>query len=124
MCLTIAMLIVIAFAAIVGTGAYYELTRTTDGDIKGMVERELPVGATSDQIFFFLDTHNIQHGDVRLSAAEDKKLLDAGIPTGTPTISGIIRNDGYALQLRDVIVSFILDDEGRLDEYVVYEVGR
>jgi hypothetical protein len=122
--LAASVLIVVAFASLVATSGYYELTRTTDGDAKGMIERDLPQRATTEQVIFFLDSHAIDHGDLRLSAAEDTKLLDAGVPTGTPTITGIIHNDGYALQLRDVVVSFVLDAEGIVDDVVVYEVGR
>jgi hypothetical protein len=123
-CLTAAMLVVVAFAAIVSTGAYYEFSRTTGGDVEAMIERDLPARATTEQIIFFLETHEIARGDVQPSAASDKKLLDAGVPTGTPTISGRVSNDGIALQLRDVVVSFTLDAEGLLDDYFVYEVGR
>jgi hypothetical protein len=124
LCLTTALLIVLGFAAFVGTSAYYEFTRTTSGDVKGMIERDLAKNATTDQILLFLTTHGIQHGEVQPSTDDDRKLLDAGVPTGTPTITGMIPNDGYALQLKDVVVTFVLDAEGRLDDYVVYEVGR
>jgi hypothetical protein len=122
--LAASLLVVVAFAAIVGSGGYYELTRTTDGEVRGVIERDLPARATTEQILLFLDAQGIEHGDVRLSDGQDTALLDAGVPVGTPIIIGRIRNDGYALQLRDVVVAFILDVEGLLDDYVVYEVGR
>ena len=119
-----ALLIVAALLAVGGTGAYYEVTRTKAGDIEAMIEEDLSRVATTDQVLFFLDSHDIEHGAVRPSTDEDRRLLEAGVPAGTMTISGIVRNDGYALQLRDVVLWFILDDEGLLEGHLVYEVGR
>jgi len=120
----VALVIVAALLAVGATGAYYEMTRTKAGEIEAMIEEGLPRVATTDQVLRFLDSHSIEHGAVRPSTGEDRGLLEAGVPTGTMTISGVVRNDGYALQLRDVVVWFILDEEGLLEAHLVYEVAR
>jgi len=120
----VAVMVVAAILAVCATGGYYELTRTKDSEVEGMIEAELPERATTDQISRFFEAHGIANGSIRPSAAEDRKLLEAGVPLGTMTISGMVRNDGYAIQLRDVMVWFILDANGLLESHLVYEAVR
>jgi hypothetical protein len=119
-----ALLVVAAFLAIGATGAYYELTRTTDGDVEALIESDLPERATTEQILRFLEANAMVHEGVRASTADDTRLVEAGVAPGTMTITGTLLNDGYALQLRDVEVKFILDAERKLQGYLVYEVAR
>jgi hypothetical protein len=123
--ITIVALLVVATILVVSVASgHYELTRTTRGDVEKMIAAELPERASTDQIFDFLEAHEMKYSGVQPSDAEDTRSLDAGVPTGTMTITGTLRNDGYAIKLRDVVVSFFLNAEGLLDGYLVYEVGR
>jgi hypothetical protein len=72
----------------------------------------------------FFDAHGATHTGVLRSEANDQRLIDAGFPTGTWTVTGSFLNEGYAIKLRDVVVTFVFDAEGILDGYVVYERGR
>lgn len=109
-------------AAVIGAGTYYEMTRTKAGDLEGKIEEELPLGATSDQVIGFLDSEGIEHSPVEPSRSDDRKLQEMGIPKGTMIISAMVENDGYSLDLVDVEMRFILDQELKLADYIVYEV--
>jgi hypothetical protein len=120
----VAMAVLAALLALAVTGAHYELTRTTRSDVEAMIAAELPERASDEQIFDFLEARGIAHNGVQPSAVNDARLLEAGLPSGTMTITGTVRNDGYAVRLRDVVVTFVLDAEGLLHGYVVYETTR
>jgi len=122
--LLVLVLGLMAVVAVLGSGIYYEQTRTTAGDVEGMIEAELHNASSTDQLIRFLDRHRIEHGAVGPVDAEDPRLKDADVPDGATAISGIIRNDGYSLELVDVRMTFILDAEGTLEDWVVYEVHR
>jgi hypothetical protein len=115
-------LAMISVAAVIGAGTYYEFTRTKAGDMDGLIEKELPRGVTTEHILADLDSRGIEHGPVEASKADDRKLLDAAVPLGTNVIHAIIRNDGYSLDLVDVHMRFILDEEGKLKDHIVWEV--
>lgn len=119
------VLIIATFAAVVGTGMYYDLTRTTAGDVEEMIEADLVAGVSStDRVVAFLDANAIEHGPVEPVDLEDQRLWDADPQPGWTSVSGSIPNDGYSLELVDVEVVFLLDETGRLKDYVVYEVKR
>ena len=120
----VAFLVLAALLAVCVTAGYYELTRTKSSDVETMISAELPERANTDQIFDFFEAHGMTYGSARPSTSEDQKPANAGVPEGTMTITGTLPNDGYAIRLRDVEVWFILDSEGLLDGYLVYEVGR
>lgn len=123
--LGIMVLGVVAFAAIVGSGMYYELTRTTEGDVEGMIEERMVTGASStDRVIAFLDARSIEHGPVSPVDVADPRLKNADVPEGATTVSAVVRNDGYALELVDVGVMFIFDARGTLADWVVWEVKR
>ncbi len=117
-------LAVLAGATVIGAGTYYEFNRTKAGDMKAMIEKDLPRGVTADQVIGLLDAEGIEHGPVEPSQADDRKLQEMGVAKGTMVIKAIVRNDGYSLQLVDVEMRFILDAELKLRDYVVYETHR
>jgi hypothetical protein len=118
------LLVLLALAALAGTVSYYEVTRTSDGDVRGMIEEGLREGATTNQVLSFLDSHDIEHGPVEPVDLQNRRLWDAYPQSGWMSVSGFVRNDGYSLKLVDVEMIFVLDETGRLKDYVVYEVSR
>ncbi len=120
----VVLAVVLALAAgatVIGAGTYYELTRTKAGDLEGLIEEELPIGATADQVISFLDAQGIEHSPVEPSRGDDSKLQEIGVPKGTMIVRAIVRNDGYSFELVDVEMRFILDQELRLADYIVWE---
>jgi hypothetical protein len=116
---------IVGFAAVVGSGMYYEMTRTTAGDVKGMIEEDLVADVSStDRVIAFLDSNAMEHGALTPVDLADPRLRDADVPEGATTVSGIVRNDGYALELVDVRFTFVFDAEGTLVDWVVWEVKR
>lgn len=122
--LTLTLLTLLALAAGVGVVSYYDLTRTSAGDVRGMIESDLPEDAKTSQVLYFLDSNEIQHGPVEPANTDNPRLRDMELQPGSMTISGFIRNDGYALELKDVEMIFVLDVNGQIVDYVVYEVTR
>lgn len=117
-------LAVLAGATVIGAGTYYEFNRTKAADMEALIETELPRGVMSEQILAVLDSEGIEHGPVAPFSGDDRKLLEMGVAKGTMIISGSVRNDGYSLDLVDVEMRFILDQELKLADYVVYETHR
>jgi hypothetical protein len=114
-----------AFAAFVGTGMYYELTRTTKGDVEGIIEADLVPGVSSaDRAVALLDAKAIEHGRVGPVDVLDPQLRDMEVPDGATSVSGVIRNEGYALELVDVRFTIVFNAEGTVHDWVVWEVGR
>lgn len=109
-------------AAVIGAGTYYEMTRSKAGDLEGKIEEELTIGATADQVIGFLDSEGIEHSPVEPSRGDDRKLQEIGVAKGTMVVSAIVRNGGYSLDLVDVEMRFILDQELKVADYIVYEV--
>lgn len=120
-------------AALAGSGAYYELTRTKGGELDDMIKNDLPIGVTGDHIISVLDAKGIQHGPIEPSHSDDFRLLEAGIPAGTTVISAVSRNDGHTvkfggvqmnlvLDVVNVEMRFVLDGAGNLKDYMVFEV--
>jgi len=117
-------LIVIGGVALIGSGIYYELTRTKAGEVESAIEEWLPRGASTDQIVRFLDSRGIEYDEAGAFNAQDGELLESGVPAGAITISAVLRNDGYTLNQTDIEITFILDERSLLKDYVVREVGR
>jgi hypothetical protein len=117
-------LVIIGGVAVIGAESYYELTRTKPADVEAIIEERLPRGASTDQVFMFLDSRGIEHGPVGPADLEDSALLDYGVVAETMTIEAIVRNDGYSLSLVDIEITFILDERGLFKDYVVRQVGR
>ena len=122
--LAIVVLVLLAGAVVSGAVVYYELTRTTAGDLDGMIEAELHSESSTDQVVRFLDSQGIEHGAVVPVDVGDPRLKDASVPEGATTVSGIIRNDGYALEHVDVRFTMIMEADGTLEDWVVWEVKR
>jgi hypothetical protein len=114
--------LLISVVAIIGSGIYYEATRTKAGEVESLIERELPRGAAPEQMFSFLDAQGIEHGPVEQMDPADPALKDFGLPASTRTITAVLRNDGYSLSLVDIEITFVLDDRGLFWDYVVREV--
>ena len=66
----------------------------------------------------------IEHGPVEPVDLQNQRLWDADPQPGWMSVSGFIRNDGYALELVDVRMVFMFDAEGTLEDWVVWEVKR
>lgn len=109
---------------VIGSGIYYELTRTKAADVESMIEERLPRGASTDQIFTFLESRSIEHGAVGPADLEDRALQEYGLVAGTMTIDAVVRNDGYSLAHTDIEITFIIDERSLLKDWVVREVGR
>ena len=120
-------------AALAGTGAYYEMTRTKSGELDEMVKTELPIGVAGTHILSVLDGKGIQHGPIEPSRADDFRLLEAGIPAGTTVISAVAPNEGHSVSFGgatmnlvldevNVEMRFVLDEAGNLKDYLIYEV--
>jgi len=119
------LLVVAAFVAVVGSGMYYQLTRTTSGGVEGMIEEDLVADVSStDRVVAFLDSNAIEHGPVEPVDLQNQRLWDADPQPGWMSVSGFIRNDGYALELVDVRMVLMFDAEGTLEDWVVWEVKR
>ena len=101
-------LIVIGGVAVIGAESYYELTRTKAADVESTIEERLPRGASTEQIFMFLDSRGIEHGPVGPATSRTPALLDYGVMAATMTIEATVRNDGYSLSLRDIEVTSFL----------------
>jgi hypothetical protein len=117
-------LIVVGGVAVIGSGIYYELTRTKASEVESAIEEWLPRGASTDQIVRFLDSRGIEYDEAGAFNAQDGELLESGVPAGAITISAVLRNDGYTLNHTDIAITFILDERSLLKDYVVREVGR
>jgi hypothetical protein len=117
-------LVVIAVVAVIGSGIYYDLTRTKAAEVEDMLDRYLPRASTADQIYTFLDSRGIEHGLVGPADPGDPALQESNVAAGTMTIRAVVRNDGYSLTHKDVEITFILDERGLLKDYVVREMGR
>ena len=117
-------LIVIGGVTLIGSGIYYELTRTKAGEVESAIEEWLPHGASTDQIVRFLDSRAIEHDQARAFNPQDDELIESGAPAGAMTISAVLRNNGYTLNHTDIAITFILDERSLLKDYEVREVGR
>lgn len=122
--LALVVLGVIAVIAVVGSGIYYEVSRSKAGEVEDLIDRHVPLASSTDQIFTFLDSQGIEHGQVEAFDPENPALRDYGLTPGTNTISAVIRNDGYSLALVDIEITFILDERGLFKEALVREVDR
>jgi hypothetical protein len=117
-------LIVVGGVAVIGSGIYYELTRTKPGEVESAIEEWLPRGASTDQIVRFLDSRGIEYDQAGAFNHQDGELVESGVPAGAATISAVLRNNGYTLNHTDIAITFILDERNLLKDYVVREVGR
>jgi hypothetical protein len=118
------VLALLAGVVVSGTVVHYEMTRMTAGDLEGMIEAELHSESSTDQVVRFLDSHDIEHGAVVPVEVGDPRLKDASVPEGATMVSGIIRNDGDALEHTDVRFTLIMEADGTLEDWVVWEVKR
>jgi hypothetical protein len=116
-------IVVVPIAAFIAAGyIYYVATRTTTGEIDALIRRNLVPGATTEEIFEFLDRENLEHLGVS-SAGSDSLLLDAGYAEDTEVIWAVYPNSSRAfVTTGDIVIYFILDEEGRYKEHYLKEI--
>jgi hypothetical protein len=114
----------IAVVGVIGSGAYYEATRTKSGEVESLIDGGLPRAAATEQIFGFLDSHGIEHGGVEPLDPNHPALKEYSLPASTQTIRAVVRNDGYSLALVDIEITFVLDERELFWDFVVREVRR
>lgn len=112
---------IIIVAVIVGLQVYWFAARTTEGDVRNLIDNNLSASANSNEIFDFLDSRGIEHTDVK-TAEYTSVVLDAGYPKGTNIIAAIVRNTSRSFfGTGDIQIFFILDSALRLEDYIVQE---
>ncbi len=109
-------------AVIAALSIYWQETRTTEDDVKSLIDANLTRGSTTDEIFRFLDSNNIDHGPIEEADSSCCFLQDTGIPSDMTTIQAIKRHTsrgffGYG----DIEIYFILNDKRELERYFVVE---
>jgi hypothetical protein len=113
--------IFLLIAVAVGLHVYWEVTKTTEEEVVQLIDRNLSEGASTAEILSFLGAEGIDHGTVH-TAEYASRVLDAGYPPTTRIIVAIIRDTSRSfLGTGDIQVFFILDQEGRLYDYIVDE---
>jgi hypothetical protein len=120
---TILTIAVAPFAILVGVQLYWYLTRTTVGEVESMIERNLDIGATTDEVLTFLDERDIDHGG--LYATDEYPayaLVEAGYGEGVNVIGAIIRDTSRTFfGTGHIEVFFIFDSDYRLSDYIFQE---
>jgi hypothetical protein len=117
-------LLALAFALLTVTAAVSSScgSSTSVEDVETLIEENLPLGSTAQEIFAFLDSRDIGHGAVERAGAYTT-LAEAGVPSDTKVIGALIRGTSRGLFTRtDIEIFFILDDHERLEDYIVGEV--
>lgn len=88
-----------------------------------MISQNLSPGASSEEIIAFLDSRGIHHGSVERVGYYKDVLLDAGFDPDTKIIGAIIPDTSRTfISTSDISIYFILDEDYRLQEYIVDEV--
>jgi hypothetical protein len=104
---------------------YWSATRTTTEEIDGLINRNLAPGATTDEVFDFLDRENLPYSGIG-RAGSYTVLLEAGYTRDTQVISSIYRNSSRGLfntiNKGDIDIYFILDGNGRYKEHYLKEL--
>lgn len=102
---------------------YWLLTQTTVGDVESMIEENVPIGSSQEDVLSFLNDRGIEHGEVSIAGARADSLLeDAGYREGTVYIGAIMRNTSQVFfSTADIQMYFIFDENGRLKDYLVVE---
>jgi hypothetical protein len=104
-----------------GLHLWWYLHRTTVAEVETMISQNLSPGASSEEVIAFLDSRGIDHGSVR-TAEYDSVVLDAGFDPDTKIIEAIIDDTSRTLiSTSDISIYFILDEDDRLQEYIVEE---
>jgi hypothetical protein len=122
-------LLAVAAVTAVGVGLFgglhlwWYLHRTTVAEVESMISQNLSPGASSEEIIAFLDSRGIDHGSVERVGYYNSVLLDAGFDPDTKIIGAIIPDTSRTfISTSDISIYFILDEDYRLQEYIVNEV--
>lgn len=121
-----AIVTVIGVVLFISVAVVYEVccsTRMTVEEAERLIDENLPPGSTAEEIFAFLDSRNIDHGDFE-RAGSYTVLQEAGIPPDTVVIGALIRDTYRSLFLftGDIDIFLILDDESKLKDRLIREV--
>jgi hypothetical protein len=120
------LIVVGVVAAVLGVLAglqlWWYLDRTTVAEVESMVGQNLAPGATTEEVFAFLDNKGISHGSVH-PVDGSSYLLEEGYHPDTKVIGAWIYGTSTSFIIEgDIQILFILDDDGLLKEYLVREV--
>ena len=119
-----AVCILFAGSALLAPTAYWYLTRTTVDDVERMLDDELALGSSADQVVNYLDFRGIEHDPPRQfdPGASCCILQDAAIAPGTLVIPAIIRDSMpewiFGANIR---IYFVFNDRGSFSSYIARE---
>jgi hypothetical protein len=109
--------------AVAGYVGYQAIRGVTKGDIEAEIRRELPLGATQDDIFAFLGDKDAEYERHARRAELYWALERRGVPPNAIVISAILRDTGLRFLPGETFIQiyFILDSDGRLESFYVEE---
>ncbi len=120
--LSIAAVIAVAAGILGALQLWWYLDRTTVAEVESMVGQNLAPGATTEEVFAFLDSRDIDHGSVR-PVDGSSYLLEKGYDPDVQVIGAWIYGTSTSFIIQgDIQIFFILDEDGLLKEYLVREV--
>jgi hypothetical protein len=112
--------LVVLVVVLVGVQAYWLATRTTEGDVRNLVENNLDEDATSDEIVDFLNSRGIDNSGV--TTEDSSTVLDAGYPKQTSYIVAIMQDTSrWFTGTSGIQIYFILDGDLRMRDYIIEE---
>lgn len=95
-----------------GLQLWWYLDRTTVAEVDSMVGQNLAPGATTDEVFAFLDSSDIDHGSVG-PVDSTSYLLEKGYDPDVQVIGAWIYGTSTSFIIEgDIQIFFILDDDG------------
>jgi hypothetical protein len=102
---------------------YWDRPGTTTDDVERLVNSHLSTGATTAEIFAFLEAQRITHNDVG-DASGYSQLMDAGVnPAENVIVATIPDTTNWPIGRTDIEIYFILDANGRLSRFLVKEIN-
>jgi len=117
--LALVLIAIVAFFGILEI--YWKLTETNVDDVRSLIDHNVSTGATTEDIYKFLDSHGIEHGMIE-QGNSDSDVTDAGYPDTTEVIGAIVRGTSHEFfSTGDILIFFILDSNHRLRDYIVTE---
>ena len=120
---TIGLALAMALAGAAAAGLSACGSSTSGEEIETLIQDNLSPGSTAEEIFAFLDSHDIVHGPIEQAGPASTVLADAGVPPSTKVIGAIVRGTSKGLLTRtDIQIFFLLDDEEKLKDYLIREV--
>lgn len=120
--LAVAAVIAVGVGVLGGLELWWHLHRTTVAEVESMISQNLSPGASSEEVIVFLDSRGIDHGSVERVGHYNSVLLDAGFDPDTKIIVALIPDTSRTfISTSDIRIDFILDDDYRLQEYIIRE---